>query len=112
MSEQQEPTSFTVAVYLVDQVYGGPEEGGWWFQAGTIVDPASLDIPFEMAAPRVFKDEDAATEHADAVNLALKKINAGRPSLTSVLSEGRYWAQVHPGFVPPDHFPAVTPHYE
>ena len=24
------------ALYLVDLVYGGAEEGGWWYQAGTL----------------------------------------------------------------------------
>ena len=28
---------YWVALYLVDLVCGGAEEGGWWYQAGTLV---------------------------------------------------------------------------
>ncbi len=28
---------YWVALYLVDLGYGGVEEGGWWYQAGTLV---------------------------------------------------------------------------
>jgi len=26
--------SYTVAVYICDRAYGGPEEGGWWYDCG------------------------------------------------------------------------------
>ena len=25
---------YTVAIFFVDRAYGGPEEGGWWFDTG------------------------------------------------------------------------------
>ncbi len=31
----------TVAVYLVDRAYGGPEEGGWWYDQGSLF-PATV----------------------------------------------------------------------
>lgn len=33
---------FYVNVYAVDRVYGGPEEGGWWFSIGTPLDHYDL----------------------------------------------------------------------
>jgi Zn-finger nucleic acid-binding protein len=30
------PTLYVVARYYVDQHYGGPEEGGWWYDAGEL----------------------------------------------------------------------------
>ncbi len=35
-----------VRAYLYDMVYGGPEEGGWWFTHITLLD----EIPFERGA--------------------------------------------------------------
>lgn len=31
------PGTCWVNVYLVDRAYGGPEEGGWWYDTGTAV---------------------------------------------------------------------------
>ena len=28
---------YVVAFYAVDRAYGGPEEGGWWFDTGELV---------------------------------------------------------------------------
>ena len=28
------PTLFWVAVYLIQMEWGGPEEGGWWYEEG------------------------------------------------------------------------------
>jgi hypothetical protein len=33
-AEGKEPTS--IKIHEVCQVYGGPEEGGWWYQAGQV----------------------------------------------------------------------------
>lgn len=30
-------TKFAVAVYMQDRAYGGPEEGGWWYDCGQLV---------------------------------------------------------------------------
>ena len=32
-----------VNVYLIDLAYGGPEEGGWWFDFGQILSSQRVD---------------------------------------------------------------------
>lgn len=32
-----------VAVYLADQGYGGPEEGGWWYECGELVQQTAVN---------------------------------------------------------------------
>ena len=29
-------TTHIVATYAIDRAYGGPEEGGWWYDTGTL----------------------------------------------------------------------------
>lgn len=41
--------------YLTDRVYGGPEEGGWWYDVGEPV----------MSLPFVARDEDDVDEHGE-----------------------------------------------
>lgn len=38
-----------VNVYVVDRRFGGPEEGGWWFDTGTPV--ASIPVEDDQAEP-------------------------------------------------------------
>ena len=94
-------TVYVVAVYLCDRAYGGPEEGGWWYDTG------------EMARIiRTFKDEERAVAHATRMNRLLDAtINKGRREISSVLSDGRYCAEVHEN-IAPHHYPERRPHYE
>jgi len=106
------PAFFTVAVYLVYRAYGGPEEGGWYYECGERVD--RLDTPGNgnIAVPRIFTDREHATRHAITMNNQLAAlVNEGRPELYSVLSDGRYSARVCDGYPEPG-FPLVKPHYE
>lgn len=120
--EDQGP--FCVAIYLVDRSYGGPEEGGWWYTHGT-----RIDHPLEGINPNdlltVFakdsyldtvrkSDRELAESYRDALQLQLDTyLNAHRRSdIGSVISEGRYDAEVHEGETPPTHWPAERPHYE
>lgn len=105
---------WTVAIYLVDQAYGGPEEGGWWYQTGERVDHA-LDGFNPNLLLTVFHG-DRAEDQAVYFSGAIQKLldagpNAGRRDISSVLSTGRYQAQVHNGH-PPQHYPERRPHYE
>ena len=94
-------TVYVVAVYLCDRAYGGPEEGGWWYDTG------------EMARIiRTFKDEDRAEAYATRMNSLLNAtINKGRRDISSVLSDGKYYAEVHKN-IAPHHYPERRPHYE
>ncbi len=95
---------YSVAVYLVDRAYGGPEEGGWWFDSG--------EPDEEMAQfTRLFHNEDLAYDYRARVeNKLCFKLNKGRRSISSVLSEGEYHARVETGL--PAAFPAERPRYE
>jgi hypothetical protein len=94
-------SSFVVAFYEIDRAYGGPEEGGWWFDCGDLV--------------RVFavcKSEDRAYEIARRANDLLQVLQRCKRSVGSVLySGGRHTAMVFENTAPAA-FPPGRPHYE
>lgn len=105
------PPFYTIAVYLEDRKYGGPEEGGWWYDAGE-----RRDDPEETGCvPAVFRNTDEAQAIAcrELTQARLDAtVNKERRSDTgSVLSEGKYVAILCEGY-PEPHYPAVRPHYE
>jgi hypothetical protein len=88
-----------VSVYEIDRGYGGPEEGGWWYDCGTCV----VTIP-------VFDFTDA---EVDALIETLKKAypNESRYGVGSVCYEGgefRVWAERQRGM----DYPEERPRYE
>lgn len=83
--------------YLVDRVYGGPEEGGWWYDAGQPV--LSLRLP----------DEDAHA-FAEALHDAFKVLNDTSRSRYSMIGTPDYVVMVEDEEAKP--FPEVAPHYE
>lgn len=93
-----------VAVYHMEQAYGGPEEGGWWYDTGQLA-----------RIVRIFRNEDKAYEFCRRLNHKLSSRligpNQGRREYTSVLSDGVYRAQVWVDN-PPQYFPEERPHYE
>jgi hypothetical protein len=94
-------TKFIVAVYLQDRAFGGPEEGGWRYDCGKLV-----------RTMRVFSREDTATAYCRRLNTKLTdSLNRGRRSISSVLSTGRYRAEIHDDFAPAS-YPEARPHYE
>lgn len=86
-----------VNVYEVDRIYGGPEEGGWYYDAGTVV--ISRQVP--------------ETE-AEAVAEQLRQeypVGTGRSASYSVLYCGGDY-RVYISGEPGRDYPEVTPHYE
>jgi hypothetical protein len=97
-------STFTVAIFLIDRAYGGPEEGGWWFTYG---EPAEGYEQFEKG----FENEDDAWEYMRHLQTSVcDDLNADRPSINSVMSEGVFTARVCIGAACP--FPSVIPRYE
>jgi hypothetical protein len=96
---------YTVAVYLVDLAYGGPEEGGWHYEYGI---PSEEHIRFT----RGFDTEEDAYAYSRSINEAHSDAwNQGRRGIGSVLSEGQFFAEVRDGAeVKP--WPESRPHYE
>ena len=73
---------YVVAFYAVDRAYGGPEEGGWWFDTGELV-----------RLHRVCLTEAAAARLAVRANRLLDLVQRGHCRLDSVLyAGGRYRA--------------------
>ncbi len=94
-------STYVVAIYLCDRAYGGPEEGGWWYDTGELV-----------RIHRAYKDPDRAAAKATRMNGLLNAtINKGRREISSVLSEGRYHAEVWENR-PLAFYPERRPHYE
>jgi len=97
-------TAHTVAIYLVDRAYGGPEEGGWWYDYGNPSDEHAQHT-------KGFADAKEAYDYANELNNTIcAALNEGRRPMWSVLSDGEYRAIVQRGN--PKPFPETIPHYE
>lgn len=96
---------YCVSTFLVDRAYGGPEEGGWYYEVGQPVLEPNLPIP------RFTIDQEEARKWAAEMRVELdENFNKYRRSISSVLSEGRYDAVVSEGW--PKPYPSQRPHYE
>jgi hypothetical protein len=89
-----------VAFYEVDREYGGPEDGGWYYDTGRFVRAIGFHLTDEAAITAVRR-----------ANRLLERLQRHRRSVDSVLyNGGRYRALSFTG-VPPERFPAERPHY-
>lgn len=87
-----------VNVYLSDRAYGGPEEGGWWYNVRSVEEV--LRCRDEAHAKQVY--ERKVEEY--------KEENRNRRSdISSVLSEGRFDVELEAW--PGERSPAERPHY-
>jgi hypothetical protein len=86
-----------VNVYLTDLAYGGPEEGGWWYNCG------------EPVESTIVGTEEQANELVARLR-AGKYSNVGRRPKHSVLSQGEYDICIEQHIARP--FPDRKPHYE
>lgn len=94
-------TTYTVAFYEIDRAYGGPEEGGWWFNTGQL-----------KRIARTFKTERRAYEYCRRANHILSVMQRERRPVCSMAYEGgRYCAEVY-DVPPPPYYPETRPHYE
>lgn len=89
-----------VAFYEVDREYGGPEEGGWYFDSGRFV-----------RAIGFYLTDEGAIEAVRRANRLLDRLQRHRRTVASVLYEGgRFRAFSFTG-LPPERFPANRPIY-
>jgi len=89
-----------LAFYEIDREYGGPEEGGWYFDSGTFVRAIGL-----------YFDDESAVRAMRRANRLLERLQRHRPSVESVLYDGgRHRAYTFTG-LPPERFPADRPRY-
>jgi hypothetical protein len=93
-----------VAVYHTALRWGGPEEGGWWYDAGSLA-----------RITRVFRHEERAYAYSRRLNAKLRNRtygpNQGKREKSSAASDGVYEALVWEQHAPKG-FPDVRPRYE
>lgn len=95
-----EPRWWGVGVYEVWRSYGGPEEGGWYFDSGELVESYIVSA-----------DEGEGTLDALCARLEQTYPRTGR--YTSVIYDGGdYRIKVRAEEIPEPFFPKVRPHYE
>ena len=94
---------YSVSIHLYDRAYGGPEEGGWWFDYG---EPDDGQWHFT----RLFSTYREAKAYADTLDPITDKLNEGRPDIGSVVSDGRFGIFIQEGY--PHAWPKKRPHYE
>ena len=102
---------FWVGLYLTHRKYGGPEEGGWFFDQATLITDPDLYARLR-GAPAAFFTEADANAHAGTMRADLSSLNAGRRELGSVLSDGRYDVEVIEAAALPAIYPENHPRYE
>ncbi len=60
-----------VSLYEVDRCYGGPEEGGWWYDA------------YHLLSTKKFFDAEEAQTFCDALNQSIEKSGLNDEDLSS-----------------------------
>ena len=96
-----------VAPYIHDIAYGGPEEGGWWFDTHSPIEDKRNEEEYRHKIMRL----DYAIIYARKINQLCKKfVNYGKHPVDSVSSEGLvvYIITDHK----PCYMPETKPHWE
>ena len=94
-------TRHIVAFYEIDRAYGGPEEGGWWYDCGELA-----------RVLKVVPTAQAAYALAARANRLIDRLQRGKRDVGSVIySGGRYTACVFED-IAPRRFPETRPFYE
>jgi hypothetical protein len=89
--------AYFVGVYEVSRSYGGPEEGGWWFDCGELV--------LTVVA--------ASTDEAETIKEHLREQDFPRTNKrSSVLGGEDYDIFISEGEMPAPFFPEERPFYE
>lgn len=88
-------TPVNVTVTLRDRSFGGHEEGGWYYDTEEVIEHHYC--PNLLTLSRVMQR-------------VLQYDNAGRPSISSVLSRGLF--RIYIGTEIPKNYPEYRPHYE
>lgn len=93
---------FIVAIYEKGQEYGGSEEGGWWYNTGTL-----------MRVSRKFSSRRNAYDYASRMNrlFTYRVRGVGKKYWSAIYSGGHFEAQVYEG-VAPEYYPQQRPFYE
>ncbi len=94
-------TRHIVAFYEIDRSFGGPEEGGWWYDCGEL-----------RRVLKVVPSADRAYALAARANQLMDRLQRHKRDIGSVAyAGGRYAACVFEETAPRT-FPETRPHYE
>ena len=93
-------TRHIVAWYALDRAFGGPEEGGWWYDTGELA-----------RVMRVCLSERDACAYAARANRLMERLQRNLRSLDSVLYDGERYRALTFEYVSPPFFPASQPRY-
>lgn len=109
-----------VNAYLTNRAYGGPEEGGWWYDTGDLLATKPLTLTHPFSGDRY---SDFITHHDlnidDAHAVALIEIELWKEhehlhdekhDVGSVICDGRLELSLDTG--PGQSYPRERPHYE
>ena len=96
-------------IYLHDREYGGPEEGGWWYDRYSPVTRDSGDWDTEPPTFGWFGSVEEAEKATEALRAWCETENSTRRSPSSVLSEGHYCVRLESW--PAEPMPAQRPYY-
>ncbi|MGH7117735.1 MAG: hypothetical protein ACREFP_01845, partial [Acetobacteraceae bacterium] len=102
---------YWVAAYLSDLQWGGPEEGGWYYDTATLVTDPDIYRTLGRGAAS-FADAAEAAAHAEAMERHLPLLNHQRPPKHSVASVGVYEIRVLRSATLPLYLPETPPRYE
>ena len=90
-----------LAFYEIDREYGGPEEGGWYYDSGTFVRAIGVHLTDESAVRAMRR-----------ANRLLERLQRHQPRIDSVLyTGGRHRAFTFTG-LPLERFLAERPRHE
>ena len=93
--------AYVIAIYEADRQFGGPEEGGWWYESGTLCRIVATEV-----------NEERAYDTCYRVQRILNCLQRNKRSISSVAYRGgRHVAQVF-RHTAPQAYPEVRPHYE
>lgn len=95
---------FILCVYDAALAFGGPEEGGWWYEVGSLVQTKTYN-------------RKPTKREVDLFYKKIEKMNRAedRTDITSVNSRGSYVGRVHEGSTgkwnAPEFYPTRRPYY-
>jgi len=105
LPRDDDPPWFACAIVMHDKSYGGPEEGGWYYD--TYEPQIGPDVP----TPAVFKTRAEAEAWCDDQTLWCQGQNEARHPPSSTISDGHYATMIYEGEFPCT-LPKERPHYE
>jgi hypothetical protein len=101
------PVFWSACIALVERHYGGPEEGGWWYDSVTVDDPEAMLLTSEAGGPWVSKSEDFISRIATLVS---KIIDDEKLNDVAAYEGAQYRVEIFEGY--PRNYPTHKPHYE